>query len=198
MRRPRLLGPLLLAVVGLALLVGTGVVWAVAARTFAATLPLGVLAADGSAGPDVLTTVAAGSSERVELDAGAYALLLAQPLGAGDDLAGPVRVEDPKGGDVPTSDGAGVTLSAQRGGVEAGTVGSFTAPGPGTYLLEAPELAGGGTGEVLVLHDTPTPGFVGDVSGTVLGVLAGAVGLVLGIGTLTGAAVWAVLSRRRR
>lgn len=188
----------MLAALGLALLVGTGVVWAVSARTFAATLPLGVLSADGSAGPDVLASVAAGSSERVELDAGEYALLLARPQDGAADLAGPVTVRDPKGGDVPTSDRAGVTLSAQRGGVEAGTVGSFTAPAPGTYVLEAPELAGGGTGEVLVLQDTPTLGFVGDVSGTVLGVLAGVVGLVLGIGTLTGAVVWAVLARRPR
>ena len=198
-------GPKALTITGVVLAVAALAVGVVAAVAFVGVLPLGVLAADGSDGEDVVGSVAVGSTAELVLEAESYGLYLVAPrdeldVGAvpADRLVAATSVTGPDGAAVEVRRPSG-TSSVGMGGVDAELLGTLRAPTGGAYTVEVDDaLAGGAAPDVRVVV-VPDDGALATVGGvftslglTFLALLLGAVGLGLAVG---GGIWWA--SRRR-
>ena len=195
-------GAKILTAVGPLLCVGAVVLGVATARQFVGLLPLDVLGSDGEAGSAVVGVVDAPGTERVQLEAGRYAILLAQRQPADSaglgELADDLSVTAPDGTDVATDGGAQVSLTAARGGVTARSVGAFVAPEAGVYTMTAPPTADGSTAIVLLTPDQDFAPFFTGIFSTVFGVFGVIVLGLLGGGAALGGIVWWVIARTPR
>jgi hypothetical protein len=147
----------------------------------------------------VVGTVDAPGTAQVQLEAGRYAILIAQRRPAGlAGLADDLGVRAPDGTKVVTSAKPQVSLSASRGGVTARSVGAFVAAEPGVYTVTAPRMADGSTATVMLTPDRDfAPFFTGIVS-TIFGVFGVIIGGFLGCAMAIGGIVWWAIARRPR
>ena len=195
--RPSLRGPRLLTALGVLLLLVALAVGAGAASLFVRTLPLEVLAGDGTAGPGIVGEVPLPGDGTVDLAAGRYTLWVAEPA---EDA--PVHgwipdvvVTGPDGADVPVR-GASVSGNATRGGVQAATVGGITVTAGGEHRLTVTDQDAVDGARLLIAVDDGFASFMGGIAGT-LGLTFAAIGVGLaGVGVTVGGALWWWTRRR--
>ncbi|RYV49965.1 hypothetical protein [Pengzhenrongella frigida] len=192
-------GAKILTAVGALLCVAAVVLGVFTARQFVGLLPLDLLGPDGSAGSAVVGTVDAPGTAQVQLEAGRYAILIAQrePAGLGE-LAGDLEVTGPDGTSVATGGGAQVSVNAGRGGVRARSVGAFVVAEPGSYTVTAPPLTDGSTATVMLTPDQDFVPFFTGIFSTVFGVFGVMVVGFVGFGMTVGGIVWWAIVRRPR
>lgn len=200
-------GAKVLTVLGALVLIGTVVVAVLVGRTFVGLLPTGILGTDGQPGPDVVASIDAPGTARVDLDAGRYAVLVAYEADESDgdaregdelELTGDLQVTAPDGTSVDASGGAQVTMRSGRGDVVAHTVAAFTVTQPGTHTVTVPGTQDGSPATVLLTPDADFLPFFTGIFSTVLGVF-----LVIGLGFVgtamaVGGGIWWALARRSR
>lgn len=191
-------GAKVLTAVGALFCVGAVVLGVVTGRQFVDLLPLDVLGSEGAAGSAVVGSVEVPGTAEVQLEAGRYAILLAQN-GPNEpaELAGDLRVFAPDGTVVATDAGPQVSLNASRGGVAARSIGAFVAPDRGVYTVTAPGLADGSAATVMLTPDQDFAPFFAGIFGTVFGVFGVILIGFVGLGTTVGGILWWVLARHR-
>ena len=202
-RRTSLTGPVVLTVVGVLMLIGSGVAALLTAGAFVSAVSSDVLTRDGQPGPAVLVSADSPGATSVDLTAGErYAVYLVVPRGSlGDgerpDLDEDVLLLSPSGHVVEAGDAPGVNMATTAGDWRTATVGAFTAPETGTYEVAVP-AAGVPGAWVALTADTPFGPFFGSIVGTVVGVFV-VIGLgAVGFGVTVGGVVWWVVRARAR
>ncbi|AEE47882.1 hypothetical protein [Cellulomonas fimi] len=197
--RTSLVGPVVLTSVAALLVVAAVVVTVLVVRAFAGLLPLGVVGADGGAGPAAVGESSVPGTVELELEEGLHDVFLVLPGGqAHGGLEGEVLVVGPDGGSVDVDDAPGVSISAARGDHHAFNVAAFRAPTAGEYTLTFPPSTPPDALAV-VAEGQEVPSFLAGVFGTIAGVLvAVALGVVAIPLLITGIAWWVVRASARR
>lgn len=189
-------GPVALLVIGGVTLVLAVVAAIGTARLFAGALPLGVLTADGTAGPDVVAEASVPGTTTVTLAEGTTYTLLLRTEGTGSaDLAGDLSVAGPGGADLPVGS-ADVSTSTARGGAYARSVAGITARSTGEHVVTAPPVDGGVAASLLVVESAGFGPFIGSIFGTVAGAFAALLLGAVGLGLLVGGLIWRHVRRR--
>lgn len=192
-------GPLALTSVGTLLLAAAQVLGLLVAQSFLAVLPTGVLASDGTPGPDAVAYTAVPGVVTAVLERGRHDVFLVVDADhAHTGLLGPVEVVGPDGQRVAVDDAPGVSINASRADRRAFNVAAFDVTTPGEHAVVLPRAATPGAVAV-VAEGMPTWSFARGVLGTVAGTFAvvglAAVGLAV---TAGGVAWWARRAPARR
>lgn len=196
--RRSLVGPVVLTSAGVLLLVATTVVAVLVVRTFLSLLPLGVIDAQGDAGPSAVAWTAVPGAVDADLAPGRYdVFLVVDDDDAHTGLDADVRVVGPDGSPVAVDDAPGVSINAQRGDRRASNVAAFTVTTAGQHTVVVPGSASDGALAV-VAEGQRTSSFLVGVFGTIGGVFLAIVLGLLGLGVTAGGTVWWALRARAR
>ncbi|NKY38335.1 hypothetical protein [Cellulomonas septica] len=196
--RRSLVGPVVLTSAGALLLVGAIVAAVVVARTFLSLLPLGVIDAQGDAGPSAVAWTDVPGAVDVDLAPGRYdVFLVVDDVDAHTGLDADVRVVGPDGSPVEVDDAPGVSINAQRGDRRAFNVAAFTVTAAGEHTVVVPGSPSDGALAV-VAEGQRTSSFLLGVFGTIGGVFLTIVLGLLGLGLTAGGVVWWALRARAR
>lgn len=198
LRSTSLRGPRIVISLSLAAIGGAVVCTVLAGVGFVLAVDDAVVTVDGRPGPGVLVSAPAPGTASVDLRGGErYAVHLVVPTGAVVDdelptLPTPVRLVAPSGVVVLADGSPGVTTYGEVTGWASETVGAFTAPESGRYVVTAP-VAGDPRAWVALAADRSAAETVGATGASAVAVLIAWVLWPGGIVGLFAGVVWALV-----